>query len=200
MNLYDKFQCISWPFLLLISMTACVGFVSLYSAAGGSMDPWAGKQVARFCIGMAGLVVTAMIDIRVWLKFAYVIFGAVVLLLVYVDISGHTSMGAQRWIDLGFMQLQPSEPMKIATVLAFARFFSRRDGGRRQKSAVHHRAARPAGAAGGAGHDPARPWHGNHVGSRCGRDVLPRGRCLLDVPRGRGGRRCRHAGAVALPA
>lgn len=123
MNLYDKFQCISWPFLLLITMTACVGFVSLYSAAGGSMDPWAGKQVARFCIGMAGLVLTAMIDIRVWLKFAYVIFGAIVLLLVYVDISGHASMGAQRWIDLGFMQLQPSEPMKIATVLAFARFF-----------------------------------------------------------------------------
>ncbi len=123
MNMYDKLLSISWPFLLLITMTACVGFVSLYSAAGGSLDPWAGKQMMRFVIGMCGLIVTALIDIRIWMKFAYVIFGCVVVLLVYVDIKGHASMGAQRWIDLGFLQLQPSEPMKIAIVLALARFF-----------------------------------------------------------------------------
>lgn len=123
MNLYAKFQSISWPFLLLITMAATVGFISLYSAAGGNFEPWAGKQMVRFAIGMAGLVITAMIDIRIWMRFAYVIFAIVVLLLVYVDIKGHNAMGAQRWIDLGFIQLQPSEPMKIATVLAFARFF-----------------------------------------------------------------------------
>jgi rod shape determining protein RodA len=123
MNLYDKLLSISWPFLLLVTMTACVGFVSLYSAAGGSLEPWAGKQMMRFVIGMCGLIITAMIDIRIWMKFAYVIFGFVVVLLIYVDIKGHTSMGAQRWIDLGFLQLQPSEPMKIAIVLALARFF-----------------------------------------------------------------------------
>jgi rod shape determining protein RodA len=123
MSLYDKLLSISWPFLLLITMTACVGFVSLYSAAGGSLEPWAGKQMMRFVIGMCGLIITAMIDIRIWMKFAYVIFGFVVVLLIYVDIKGHTSMGAQRWIDLGFLQLQPSEPMKIAIVLALARFF-----------------------------------------------------------------------------
>ncbi|MDF3023500.1 MAG: mrdB [Alphaproteobacteria bacterium] len=123
MSLYDKLLSISWPFLLLITMTACVGFVSLYSAAGGNLEPWAGKQMVRFVVGMCGLIITAMIDIRIWMKFAYVIFGFVVVLLIYVDIKGHTSMGAQRWIDLGFLQLQPSEPMKIAIVLALARFF-----------------------------------------------------------------------------
>lgn len=123
MGLYGRFQAISWPVLILITLAASVGFLSLYSAAGGSMEPWAGKQMIRFGIGLAGLIVTAMIDIRVWMRFSYVIFAAVVLLLIYVDIKGHASMGAQRWIDLGFLQLQPSEPMKIATVLAFARFF-----------------------------------------------------------------------------
>ncbi len=123
MNMYDKLLSISWPFMLLITMTACVGFVSLYSAAGGNIEPWAGKQMMRFVIGMCGLILTAMIDIRIWMKFAYVIFGFVVVLLIYVDIKGHSSMGAQRWIDLGFLQLQPSEPMKIAIVLALARFF-----------------------------------------------------------------------------
>lgn len=123
MSLYDKLLSISWPFLLLITMTACVGFVSLYSAAGGNLEPWAGKQMVRFAVGMCGLIITAMIDIRIWMKFSYLIFGFVVVLLIYVDIKGHTSMGAQRWIDLGFLQLQPSEPMKIAIVLALARFF-----------------------------------------------------------------------------
>lgn len=122
-SLYDKFLSISWPFVILIAAAAGIGFVSLYSAAGGHMDPWAGKQMARFAVGICGLVITALIDIRLWLRLAYVVFGAVVLLLVYVDIKGHASMGAQRWIDLGFLQLQPSELMKIATVLALARFF-----------------------------------------------------------------------------
>ena len=123
LSLQNKLRSISWPFLILLTMTACVGFISLYSAASGSMDPWAGKQAVRFAIGMAGLILTALIDIRIWMRLAYVIFGITVLLLVYVDIKGHTSMGAQRWIDIGFMQLQPSELMKISTVLALARFF-----------------------------------------------------------------------------
>ncbi len=121
--LVEKLSLISWPFLILITLVACVGFVSLYSASGGSLDPWAGKQMARFVIGMSMLVVVAMIDIRVWLRLAYPIYAVCVLLLIYVDIRGHIGMGAQRWINLGFLQLQPSEVMKVATVLALARFF-----------------------------------------------------------------------------
>jgi rod shape determining protein RodA len=121
--LQEKLRSISWLFLLLITFVAVIGFVSLYSAASGNFSPWADKQFVRFLIGMAGLVITAMIDIRIWAKLAYPILGAVTLLLIYVDVHGHYSMGAQRWIDLGFLQLQPSELMKIAIVLAFARFF-----------------------------------------------------------------------------
>jgi rod shape determining protein RodA len=123
MTFREKLASISWIFLLLVTMIAGVGFVSLYSAAGGNMEPWASKQLVRFLMGMAMLIVAALIDIRLWLRMAYPIFGLVCLLLVYVDISGHIGMGAQRWINLGFMQLQPSEVMKIATVLALARFF-----------------------------------------------------------------------------
>lgn len=123
LSLSDKFFSVSWTFILLITLAAGIGFLSLYSASGGHMDPWAGKQMVRFAIGLCGLLITAMIDIRLWMRFAYVVFGGIVVLLVYVDIKGHASMGAQRWIDLGFLQLQPSELMKIATVLALARFF-----------------------------------------------------------------------------
>ncbi len=123
MTIQEKLMSISWPFLVLLTLVASVGFMSLYSAAGGNMEPWAGKQIARFLVGMVGLVIVAVIDIRFWMRAAYPLFGIVALLLVYVDISGHIGMGAQRWINLGFIQLQPSEVMKIATVLALARFF-----------------------------------------------------------------------------
>jgi rod shape determining protein RodA len=123
LSLPEKLGAISWSFLFLISLVASIGFISLYSAASGHMDPWASKQMARFAIGMLGLVVVAMIDIRLWMKLAYPVFLLVLLLLVYVDVKGHTSMGAQRWIDLGVLQLQPSEMMKVAMVLVLARFF-----------------------------------------------------------------------------
>lgn len=123
LTLMGKLSAIRWSFLFLVTLVAGVGFMSLYSAAGGSMDPWAGKQLGRFCVGFAGLIVVAMIDIRIWMKLAYPIYALMILLLIYVDINGHIGMGAQRWINLGFMQLQPSEPMKVAAVLALARFF-----------------------------------------------------------------------------
>lgn len=123
LTLPEKLMNISWPFLFLVTAAASVGFMSLYSAAGGSWEPWAGKQLIRFCMGMVGLLIAALIDIRIWLRLAYPLFAVVTLLLIYVDIKGHIGMGAQRWINLGFMQLQPSELMKISAVLALARFF-----------------------------------------------------------------------------
>jgi rod shape determining protein RodA len=124
MRLKDKILSIRWSFLILLTMVACVGFLSLYSAASGDLGKWAGKQMIRFVLGMGILVGVATIDIRTWMRLAYPMFGLGVLLLVYVDLKGHIGMGAQRWISLGFMQLQPSELMKILTVLALARFFS----------------------------------------------------------------------------
>ena len=123
LKITEKLGLISWPFLLLLTLVAGVGFISLYSAAGGNIDPWAGKQAIRFGLGICGVIVAALIDIRIWMKLAYPIYILGVVLLIYVEIRGHIGMGAQRWINFGFIQLQPSEVMKIALVLALARFF-----------------------------------------------------------------------------
>ncbi len=123
LTITEKLGLISWPLLLLLALVAGVGFVSLYSAAGGHVDPWAGKQAVRFGFGICGLILVALVDIRVWMKLAYPAYALGILLLIYVDIRGHIGMGAQRWINLGFLQLQPSEVVKITTVLALARFF-----------------------------------------------------------------------------
>ncbi|MEQ9490489.1 MAG: rod shape-determining protein RodA [Alphaproteobacteria bacterium] len=119
----QRLMQISWSLLLLIVLVACVGFAMLYSAANGDWDPWASRQAVRFGIGMAVLFVVAMVDIRIWLRYAYVIYAVGLVLLVGVEVTGFVGMGAQRWIDLGFFQLQPSEVMKIALVLALARYF-----------------------------------------------------------------------------
>lgn len=123
LTLVEKLLSIRWSFVLLLAMVAGVGVLSLYSAAGGNMDKWASDHILRFGLGLIVMLVAALIDIRIWMQFAYVIYGVVALLLLYVDIAGHIGMGAQRWINLGFIMLQPSELMKVAIVLALARFF-----------------------------------------------------------------------------
>ena len=122
-TLRQKLWQMHWLFILLLGATASVGFAMLYSAAGGNIDPWASRQMVRFAVGMAVLITVALIDIRLWLKYAYVFYLATVALLFAVEVMGEVGKGAQRWLDLGYFGLQPSELMKIALVLALARYF-----------------------------------------------------------------------------
>jgi rod shape determining protein RodA len=123
MTLAEKLWQINWTMVMLIVVIACIGFVMLVSAANGSFEPWASRQIVRFCVGLVVMLVVALIDIRIWLKYAYLIYALSLGLLAAVEIIGMTGMGAQRWIDLGLFQLQPSELLKIALVLALARYF-----------------------------------------------------------------------------
>lgn len=119
----QKLSHMGWGLVFLICILATIGFMSLYSAAGGNIDPWASKQFVRFCVGMVGLIFIALIDVKWWFRFAYPIYIIGFISLIFVEIMGHTGMGAQRWINLGFIQIQPSEFMKIAVVLALAKYF-----------------------------------------------------------------------------
>ena len=123
MSIRQKLWQINWSLVLLVSALACIGFAMLYSAAGGNFEPWAMRQMVRFGFGLFAMVAVAVIDIRQWMRFAYVFYGIGVLLLVAVALQGHVGGGAQRWLSLGPIQLQPSEVMKIALVLALARYF-----------------------------------------------------------------------------
>ena len=122
-GILHKLRDLDWAFVFLIVIVACVGFTALYSAAGGSFEPWAENQIKRFLVIFIGMLALALIDIRWWYRFAWWIYGVGFVLLIYVEVMGHIGMGAQRWINLGFMQLQPSELMKIALVLTLARYF-----------------------------------------------------------------------------
>ncbi|HXV26281.1 MAG TPA: rod shape-determining protein RodA [Alphaproteobacteria bacterium] len=120
---WRKLPQINWAMVVLICFVAGIGFVMLYSAAGGSFSPWASRQMLRFAVGLVFLLSIAVVELRIWLRYAYLIYACALALLVAVEIVGEIGMGAQRWIDLGFFQLQPSELMKIALILALARYF-----------------------------------------------------------------------------
>lgn len=121
--LKDKVLRIRWLMVLVLCAIAGMGIAMLYSAAGGKMEPWAIRQLLRFLVALGILLTVAVSDIRLWLRLAYPIYLGSLVLLVIVDFAGIIGMGAQRWIDLGIINLQPSEVMKIALVLALARYF-----------------------------------------------------------------------------
>jgi len=122
-NLWQKIGNISWVLVVLVAMIAGFGIAVLYSAADGHMHPWAEKQLARFLVALVPMVAAALVDVRHWYRFAYWAYGVALLLVVAVDLRGSAGMGAQRWIDLGVIQLQPSELMSIGLTLALARYY-----------------------------------------------------------------------------
>jgi len=118
-----KFLHLNWAVLILISAISFVGLLMLYSVAGGSTAPWAEPQLKRFVAGMCMLLFIAMTPIWFWKNVSGFIYFTSIALLIGVDFFGTTGMGAQRWLDLGFIRLQPSELTKITTVLFLAAYY-----------------------------------------------------------------------------
>jgi rod shape determining protein RodA len=124
-GLTAKLWQINWFYVLLLCALAGVGYTALYSAAGGSAEPYADRHVMRFTAGLVVMIGVALVDIRVIQKLAWPAYAVCLGLLVLVAGYGHVGKGAQRWIEFGGLQLQPSELMKIALVLALASWFHR---------------------------------------------------------------------------
>jgi rod shape determining protein RodA len=122
-RLINKFGEVDWIFCLTLCLIAGAGAVMLFSIAGSSWTPWAMPHLARFALFFTIMIVLALVDLRVWFAIAYPLYGVAFMLLIAVDLVGRTTMGAQRWLQLGPIGIQPSEIMKIALVLALARFY-----------------------------------------------------------------------------
>ncbi len=122
-GLATKLFQISWLYVMLLCALAGVGYAALYSAAGGSPEPYAARQAVRFGFGLVMMLCLALVDIRILARLAWPLYGVALALLILVLKIGHVGKGAQRWIDIGGLQLQPSELMKIALVMALAAWF-----------------------------------------------------------------------------
>jgi len=122
-RLVVKFGQIDWTLTFMLCLLAASGGLMLYSIAGGAWKPWAAPQMERFGLCLLLMLVLSLVDLRVWFAAAYPVYGVGLLLLVGVMVHGHSSLGAARWLQLGPLQIQPSEIMKIGLVLALARFY-----------------------------------------------------------------------------
>lgn len=110
-----------WLLILAVTAIALIGVAMLYSAAGGSASPWATRHGVRYALGLVVMLSIALFGLRRCFALAYPAYAACFLLLVVVELAGTGAGGATRWIDLGFMRLQPSELMKVALIVAVAR-------------------------------------------------------------------------------
>jgi rod shape determining protein RodA len=119
----EKIWRINWGLLVVLTAIAAVGVVALYSAAGGRFDPWAGRHAMRYGVALGLALIVALVHPKVWLALAWPIYVGSMLLLVAVDVAGKIGMGAQRWLMLGPVQIQPSEIAKVAVILVLARYY-----------------------------------------------------------------------------
>jgi len=112
-----------WRIIGLVVAIGMFGLVVLYSAASGSMTPWAFNQGMRFFIFLAMAIAMSRIPESFWALGAFPMYIVVVLMLVGVELLGAVAGGSQRWLDLGIIRLQPSELMKPVIIMAMARFY-----------------------------------------------------------------------------
>lgn len=125
LSLIQRLMRFNWLLLLLLSMVVCVGLVMQISAGDGDFGRYSRPQLIRFIIGLFLMIGIALLDMRILIWGAVPFYLLSFALLIGVEVAGEIGMGAQRWIDLGFIRLQPSELMKISLVVMLAWYYQR---------------------------------------------------------------------------
>lgn len=124
MTLSEKFSRFSWAMFIPMCIVLAISILVLYSAGGGAWHPFALSQLVKILLGFGVFFVAAFTNIKTWVKSAYVFYAVALVMIVMVTFFGHTGMGAQRWLNLGIIHIQPSELIKIALVMALGRYFA----------------------------------------------------------------------------
>ena len=124
MRLSEKMSRFSWALFAPVCIVLAMSIVVLYSAGHGSWQPFAFSQLMKILLGLVVFFFVSLSNIKPWIKSAYLIYAIARIMIILVTFVGHTGMGAQRWLNLGFIHIQPSEFIKIALVMALARYFA----------------------------------------------------------------------------
>ncbi len=118
-------ESFDWPLFVAVVTIALIGIVNLYGATS-AMDNYLRdvyiQQIHWLTLGGAVAVLLAVIDYRYLERYGWVVYGVGLVLLVLVFLLGREIRGSQRWIPIGSFSLQPSEPMKIAFIIAMAKY------------------------------------------------------------------------------
>lgn len=127
-TLFERFRKLNWTIITVLCALACVGVMMHFSVSSGAWTDMPLTHGIRFVLAMTVVIMAALLlDARFWLAIAYPLYAIALILLIGVELVGATRMGAQRWLDIGPLSLQPSELMKIGIVLALARYYHQLD-------------------------------------------------------------------------
>lgn len=122
-GLRERLARLHWPLIVMLGLIASAGVITLYSVAEGSWQPWALTHAMRFGVALVLMIAIGLTPIRYWMAFAYPAYFLSLAALAAVPFIGVVNMGAQRWIEIGAFQFQPSELMKVALVMGLARYY-----------------------------------------------------------------------------
>ena len=121
---FNKLLNINFLFLFIIFILAIIGTAALYSAGDGNFNPWAKKHFIRFFVSFLILLIVVLIDIKIIYKHTYTIFFLSLILLLSVEIVGTFGKGAERWISIFGVSIQPSELIKVTLIMALAKYYN----------------------------------------------------------------------------
>jgi rod shape determining protein RodA len=125
---FERVMKLNWGIITLLVALAFVGVLMHFSVSSGAWTDMPLTHGMRFAVLLVIALLAAMfLDARFWLAIAYPLYAGALLLLVAVEVAGETRMGATRWLSIGPLSLQPSEIMKVAIVLALARYYHQLD-------------------------------------------------------------------------
>ena len=125
LTFFQKLRSFDYTLLTCIMLIGLIGIFSMYSTDGGEILYHTKNHTLRFCIFFTMMIIISFINIRVWHNLSYLFYFVTLLLLVWASFYGITASGSQRWINLYFINLQPSELMKIAIIACFAKYYHR---------------------------------------------------------------------------
>jgi len=120
---FSKVFYVHWALIMVITAVAAIGWLMLYSIAGGDIGVWAEPMMKRYAAGLVLMFFVAFVPIWFWRNMSGVAYAVGMILLLVVEFFGSVGMGAQRWIDLGFITLQPSELMKVTLIMMLASYY-----------------------------------------------------------------------------
>ena len=121
----EKILALDFPLIFLILLLGTISFFAMYSTEQGKFGYYTQSHLYRFTIFFMVFIVVSFFKVKFWFKSTYLFYLVVLMLLIAVDLYGITSSGSKRWINLFFLNLQPSELMKVALIAFLARYYNK---------------------------------------------------------------------------
>ena len=125
LTFFQKLRSFDFILVLCVLILGLVSNLSMFSTDGGEFLYHTKSHLIRFVVFFVLMLFLSFFSLRFWHSTAYLFYIVVLGFLIWASFYGVTASGSQRWINLYFINLQPSELMKIAIIVCFARFFHR---------------------------------------------------------------------------